>query len=132
MGRPTSLNPDVQERLLEAFRLGQTSIATAAHYAGISEATYHNWMKRGREGDERYLEFFEAIEKARADAVMINLGVIRKAAASGQWQAAAWWLERVLPEQYARKVTVETISRDALIEELERLERELAENDSQP
>lgn len=130
MARPTALNPHVQARLVEAFNLGQTSIASACAYAGISEAVYYKWMKQGREGDDRYIEFLEAIEKARADAVLINLGVIRKAAMNGQWQAAAWWLERVLPQQFARRTTVEVVTPDVIEREIARLEAELAGNDT--
>lgn len=131
MGRPTLLSDEVEARLIEAFKIGQISIPSACHYAGISERTYYDWMKKGREGDPRYLQFSQDIEKARAEAVMVNLAVIRKAAQNGQWQAAAWWLERVLPKEYGRKTTVDVISRDALMAELERLEAELVLNDDQ-
>ena len=103
MSRPTKLDPQTTERLLEAFKLGQTSITMACAYAGIGERTYYTWMEKGDTGEEPYAQFRQDIEKARADAVMTNLVVIRKAAAEGTWQAAAWWLERSMPQQYGRK-----------------------------
>lgn len=126
MGRPTILNEEIQRRLIEAFNLGQTSIETACAYAGIAPSTYYSWMSKGREGQASYIEFTEAIEKARADAVMINLAVIRKAAQSGHWQAAAWWLERVLPGQYGRRQQIEVISLDLVESEIRRLESQMA------
>ena len=103
MTRPTKLDDNITSRLIEAFKLGQTSITTACHYAGIGERTYYTWMEKGEAGEEPYAQFRQDIEKARADAVMSNLIVIRKAAAEGTWQAAAWWLERSMPQQYGRK-----------------------------
>lgn len=130
MARPTALSDQVRDRLVEAFTLGQISITSACAYAGIGERTYYTWMQKGREGKDGYKQFRQTIEKARADAVMVNLAVIRKAAQQGHWQAAAWWLERVLPQEYGRKTTVETISRDALEADIQRLESQLAENDA--
>lgn len=132
MGRPSLLSDEVQARLVEAFNLGQVSIATACAYAGIAERTYYVWMAKGREGQEPYEQFMQAIEKARADAVMINLAVIRKAAQAGHWQAAAWWLERVLPAQYGRKTQVEVITLDLVESEIRRLEAELDASESRP
>ena len=130
MARPTRLTNVIQETLVEAFTLGNISIDTAAHYAGIAPSTYYNWMKRGREakkGDERYVEFMEAIEKARAEAIMVNLVIIRRAAQEGNWQAAAWWLERVMPRVYGRKQQIEVVTIDAIEAEIKRLEAELDE-----
>jgi len=126
MGRPSKLTEELTDQLCEVFKQGQTSIKTACDFVGLGESTFHAWMRRE---DPEYLEFRESIEKARASAVQGYLKVIHHAAQSGTWQAAAWWLERVLPDQYGRKTTVETISRDALVAELERMEAELAEND---
>lgn len=123
MGRPSKLTPDLQARLVEIFQIGQTSIETACDYVGIGTTTYHRWMQENR-------EFRDAIQKARAEAVTGYLAVIRKAANSGQWQAAAWWLERVLPAQYGRKSQVEVLTPDVIEREIARLEAELADNDA--
>lgn len=123
MARPSKLTPELTDKLVEVFRIGQTSIESACAHVGIHPATYYRWMNENS-------EFCEVIEKARADAVLGYLAVIRKAANSGQWQAAAWWLERVLPEQYGRKVTTEVITRDKFMETVAALEAELAGSDT--
>lgn len=56
------------------------------------------------EAERPYVEFAEAVEKARAEAVVFNLALIRQAAQGGSWQAAAWYLERTRPEQYGRRI----------------------------
>lgn len=123
MGRPTKLSDELTDQLAAIFRDGQTSIESACALVGISRSTYHKWMKE-------FPDFSDAIEKARAEAVQGYLGVIKNAADSGTWQAAAWWLERVLPAQYGRKTTVETISTDAFMAKVAELEAELDELDA--
>lgn len=123
MARPSKLTPELQDKLVEVFRIGQTSIEDACAYVGIGTTTYHRWMQENR-------EFRDVIQKARAEAVVGYLAVIRKAANSGQWQAAAWWLERVLPAQYGRKSQVEVLTPDVIEREIARLEAELADNDA--
>jgi len=43
----------------------------------------------------------EAIKAARSEMEVAMLARIEQAAAKGQWQAAAWKLERILPQNYA-------------------------------
>lgn len=115
MARPTKLNPEVQQRIIEALRAGNYQDAAAA-YAGIHEATFHNWMNRGREEERRVMdgekpdakeapfrEFFVAVEKARSEAEVRNVMHIQRAAQEGTWQAAAWFLERSYPRKWGRK-----------------------------
>lgn len=124
-GRPPKLiqkiHPDRDEtygdRLISALKAG-SFFDDACSYAGVSKSGAYEWLARGRAArelqeekgeqhelpaDERiYLDFAEAVEKARAGAVVANLAVIRTAAQNGQWQAAAWWLERTSPEKWGR------------------------------
>jgi hypothetical protein len=63
----------------------------------------------------RYIQFLQAVEKARSDAVVRNLTIIQKAANDGQWQAAAWYLERTNPKKWGRYETVEVTGQDTTI-----------------
>jgi transposase-like protein len=70
-GRPSKLNPARQERIAEALEDGY-SIKVAAVQAGIDEATYHLWRKKGRAAkekgeDNQYVNFYERMERARAE-----------------------------------------------------------------
>lgn len=115
MGRMTKLTEDVQGKIIEALKHGNYQDAAAA-YAGISEATFHNWMARGREEarriadgekanpkEEIFLAFLEAVERARSEAEVRNVMYIQRAAQEGTWQAAAWFLERSHPRKWGRK-----------------------------
>ena len=62
--------------------------------AGISQDTFGRWRKQSA-------DFAEEVKKAEAEAIARNVTVIQKAAGTS-WQAAAWWLERRHPNDFAR------------------------------
>lgn len=95
-GRKTKYTPETVEKLVTAVKLGAT-YDLACGYAGIDEATFYRWMK-----DKR--EFCDTIKAAEGAGAVIWLGKIEKAASDGNWQAAAWKLERRHPEKYGRTV----------------------------
>lgn len=120
----TKLTPERQARIVEALNNGNY-IETAARYAGVSPQVYYKWMKRGTDertsiGDGQepnpdeaiYVDFVEAVEKARSQAEMRNVGLIQKAAVDGTWQAAAWFLERSYPRRWGRSDRVEHTGAD--------------------
>src|SRR5215204_2993632 len=99
MARPSKYTPERVERLLQAIRIG-APIKMACSYAGIDHGTFLNWR-------ERYSEFSAAIKEAEGIAVVGWLAKIEKAASDGNWQAAAWKLERRYPEDFGRRDRVE-------------------------
>ena len=102
-GRPTKLTPELQAKICSAIQAGNF-IEIAAAFAGIRKATLHNWLRRGaRQTQGIYHAFSEAVEKALADSEARDVALIAKAAADGQWQAAAWRLERKFPERWGRR-----------------------------
>ena len=86
----------------ELFRLLSdglpVTLATAA--AGIGRTTFYNWMNDAK--------FAEQVEAAQARAVAPLLDRIRTAASNGQWQAAAWILERRWPGEFGRRDRLQT------------------------
>jgi len=54
-------------------------------------------------GDETpYVEFVDAVERARAGAEVQAVALIRNAALAGDWRAASWYLERSYPDRWGR------------------------------
>lgn len=107
----------VAEAIIMALQVG-AYLQDAAEAAGASESAVHNWIARGKEhrpedgskvpaAERIYVEFVEGVEKARAGSVLVNLSLIRVAARTGSWQAAAWWLERTRPKQFGRRTAIE-------------------------
>jgi hypothetical protein len=103
IGRPTKLNIDVANRILDALRLGVPQ-STATAYAGISRSTYYRWLAVADDSDapDEFRDFRDAVRTARAEAEVRSIAVIQNAS-DRSWQAAAWFLERSFPEHWARK-----------------------------
>lgn len=80
------------DEIEKSLRMGMTQ-EDAATLAGISEETFYQWKKKKP-------EFSEAIKKALLICKQRNVGIIQKAAIS-TWQAAAWYLERRFPLEFA-------------------------------
>lgn len=99
-GRPTKCTPDRVKRIIDALKGGNTRKASAA-YGGIDIDTFGNWMNRGAAGEEPFSDFSEQVKAAEAEAEVRNVAIIAKAATE-KWQAAAWWLERRKPADWAQ------------------------------
>lgn len=104
-GRPTKLTPELQKKIIDAIRAGNY-METAAAYAGISKDTFFRWLRKGaRAKSGIYKEFHDAVEKALAEAEVRDVMIIANAATS-DWKAAAWRLERKFPDRWGRKESV--------------------------
>jgi transposase len=102
-GRPTKFTPETRDKVKQAIQMGAT-YEIAANYAGVSYMTFRDWMKRGEAGEDDYVEFFETIKASEGRAAVGWLAKIEAAANDGNWQAAAWKLERRYPHQYGKQV----------------------------
>lgn len=77
--------------------------ASIAH--GISESTFYNWFDKGKEAKSgKFRKFYDKIQEAKSVAITLRARRIYKAGETS-WQADAWWLERVDPDNFGRKDT---------------------------
>lgn len=102
MGRPLKLTPELQSKIVEALKMGSTR-RLAAEYAGIGESTLRVWLTRK---GPAYVALVAAVKEAESKSCVGALAKINKAATDGQWQAAAWLLERRHPEEFGRRQVV--------------------------
>jgi hypothetical protein len=106
----------IAERFLTAIRGGST-LDTALDYAGLSKAAFEGWLEAAIAESDRVergeapravlkplMAFWDAYKKARVEPIVRNVARVQQAAQDGSWQAAAWWLERAVPELYGRPV----------------------------
>jgi hypothetical protein len=116
-GRKTALlQPNLEQTLLDYIRIG-TPIRNAVVAAGVTETSFYSWINRGMAERERlklvkgakesptevvFLKFLEQVERAKAEAITKKVAVIAKSGNDGDWRAAAWWLERQLPEEFGK------------------------------
>lgn len=104
MGRPTKFTDETTKKIIEAISVGAT-YEHACAYAGVSYVSFNAWMKKGEAAPSgQFLEFFKSIKEAEAKAVLKWSALIDKAATNGEWQAAAWKLERRYPNIYGKRV----------------------------
>jgi transposase-like protein len=102
MPRP-KLDPAVLQRVVDLIRAGNF-LEVAATAAGIHRSTLYRWMRHGREQKRgRYRRFLNQVEKAQAEAESRDVALIAKAATE-DWKAAAWRLERKAPRRYGPRV----------------------------
>ncbi len=86
MARPKKYTLATVDAITTALTGGNT-LSNAARLAGIHYDTLNEWRKR-------YPAFSEAVDQAEAEAERVYVEDIGHAARRGNWQAAAWWLER--------------------------------------
>lgn len=106
-----ALTPYVQEIILDLLKKGNF-LSTACRASGITMRCLQYWRKGLRDGDkycEQYRDFLEKVEQAIACSEADYLSEVEKAAKSGQWQAAAWILERRFTGNWGRKDVMELI-----------------------
>ncbi len=107
--------------LLDYIKIG-TPVKKAVIAAGISEKSFYNWLTRGQNERERlatvpnakpnttedvFVQFLQRVEQARAEAIASKVTVIAKSGVNGDWRAAAWWLERQVPEEFGATAKLE-------------------------
>ena len=113
-GRPSKLSPETAARVLSAVRCGAPNkVACAA--AGICTETMNSWLRKAddRPGSE-YAAFSANLTRARQEGITARLAIIQKAAVK-DWRAAAWLLERDVPDQFSLRFRVEHSAEPATI-----------------
>jgi len=111
-GRPTKFTDDVKSKILAAIR-GGNYIETAAAWAGVNKTTLYAWLKQGaaeEAGD--YRRFSDAVAEALAHAEVADLACVGDSAKRGNWQAAAWRLERRNSARWGRKDSLTVGAKD--------------------
>lgn len=115
IGRKPVLTPKIIKVIYELIANGEFDKSVASHI-GVSEVSWHNWKRKGREVQEKvekeehykptereqlYLDFYQSLTKAYAEAEMNAINSIRKASEK-DWKAAAWFLERRFRGKWGR------------------------------
>ena len=102
MARPTKLTPEVHEAIVDGINAGLTFRLTCAR-VGVNPSTFYRWLDTGETAKTgRYREFYEAVERAKADSALRLVSQITLQAPA-DWRAAAFILERRFPDDYGRR-----------------------------
>jgi len=113
MARPSALTDEVREEIGRRLASGCT-LEVAARAVGVDARTLYTWRTVGKEAADvvesggrltsrqtQCLALLETERAARAELQIKALASIQKAALSGTWQAGAWLLERLFPDEFA-------------------------------
>lgn len=107
MARPSKFTPETVNALLAGVRAG-LPFRLAAEAAGISETTFHEWQsgKLPRGADKMLkAEFSDQLTRAKGESAR-RLTALISSAATDDWRAAAWLLERRFPRDFARDASL--------------------------
>lgn len=96
------LNTQLCEGICNDIKAGvPVEHACVAH--GITKVTFYNWYNKGKEAKSgKFKRFYDKVEEAKSVAITLRARRIYKAG-EDNWKADAWWLERVDPDNFARK-----------------------------
>lgn len=101
---PSKLTQAVEDEIATHVEAG-SYIETACEAAGIAQQTYYDWLRWGAEGREPYASFRARMLQARATAEARDVAFI---AASGDWRARSWRLEKMHGRKYAGVTVTES------------------------
>ena len=109
-----------EEIIVEAEKLLKMGnyVVTVCGCLDIEESTWYNWIKYAKEATKKlelgeiltksealHLKFLKSTTRARNEATNRNVSIIQKAATE-DWKASAWWLERTKANLFAQKATI--------------------------
>lgn len=96
------LTPELVRRMGDLFRLGMSQ-QQVAKFHGLNPKTLRRWIRAGRKATKGiYHDLVLTMGHGEAAAVKDCLTNLHRAHVDGnKWQAAAWYLERKHPEEWA-------------------------------
>lgn len=105
-GRKTKLTQERHDKIVRLIGAGNYAVI-ASKASGIAEDTYYEWLNRGKTDLEKgkksvFSRFSEAIREAEAKAEADMVVLVKTAAVNGNFQAAAWYLERKQADRWGR------------------------------
>lgn len=98
-GRRSLLVPTLQRKICDLLAAGN-SIRSVAQAVGLAPSTFHDWIQRGENGEEKFRGFAGAVLRARGTA-KIKLVKVLVSASKVDWRAAAWMLSHCWPEEFS-------------------------------
>jgi hypothetical protein len=107
MGRPTKLTDELRDAIVALIDAGNFP-ATAAECCGVSRSAFYDWTAKGRDGQEPYADFVDAIARARAQAKVNLVKVVQTHASLPKGGAhAQWLLEKLDRDQFGPQVRIQ-------------------------
>jgi hypothetical protein len=97
-GRPSRIDAKLTRQFCDLFREG-FGVTTVCAALEVSESKFHEWVRKGEQGDQPYSEFRQRTLCARAWGKIEHL---RHIFANRDWRSRAWYLERTAPSEFGK------------------------------
>lgn len=115
-GRPSLFDARRGKKITASIKRGLT-YTRASMAAGVSYDSFRLWRNRGKADyddklDTELSRFYVSIKTAEMAGEDACAAVIEKARRR-TWQAAAWWLERIVHKRWGRKDKLESENKNA-------------------
>lgn len=88
----------IGNKIRSCMELG-ASFRQACHSVGIPGDVGKRWLKKGKDGDEKYIDFYKMITISSGKCCVNLVETVRK---HGGSKGAMWLLERLYPDDYGR------------------------------
>lgn len=69
---------------------------------GVNYSTYQNAMRKGKKGIRPYCEWYEQVERAKAEAETDKVSILNDEMVKGNVGVIQWWLARMHPQRWER------------------------------
>lgn len=104
------LNEEFIAKACEYLESGNYTV-TVCSLMGVSEECWYSWIRKAEEAIKEgkkniYVQFYESVLRADAEAERRNVEFIEKAGAT-DWKAAAWYLARKGKSKWLEKQEIE-------------------------
>lgn len=93
---------ELKELGIPSKRLSQEEISRLIEGKGFDPSLVEG-LQRNRAYADEVIDLCRKIEQGLAEAVVYHMTKVAKAERNSSWQASAWWLERRMPEMFAKK-----------------------------
>ena len=117
-GPKQKLTQEVADAIIESIEAGSFA-SVAARAAGVSRASFWRWVREGRKpgAPAAWRKFAERYDTAAAMAETDAVKVVRNSMVDGEWQAAAWYLERRSPKRWGKAQDQNLLVRHAVVDD---------------
>ena len=105
-GKPREMDKVKINRALKLIKKG-SYVKPAVQAVGLNYNTWLNWVRKGKKGIKPYDEFYEKLEKAKAESETDIIEMLNDSIESGNTGVAQWMLSRKFPKRWEKTERVE-------------------------
>ena len=99
--KPTAITQGQINKICEKIKEGNF-IKQSVIASGVNYGTYYNAMGKGKKGIRPYCDWYEQVERAKAEAETDKVSILNDEMKNGNVGVIQWWLARMHPQRWER------------------------------